>query len=427
MGSKELFARAKEVIPGGVNSPVRAFQSVGGTPPFITRAKGAHLWDADGKEYLDYVGSWGPMILGHGDDRILKAVNDTCQGGLSFGAPTEREVLVAELMVSMVPGLEMVRMVNSGTEAVMSAIRLARGYTSRSKIIKFAGCYHGHSDSMLVKAGSGVMTAGVPDSLGVPEKVASDTLTAVYNDAESVRALFDENPGEIAAVIVEPVAANMGVVTPKEGFLQALRTLCDQNGALLIFDEVITGFRLAKGGAQKVYGVQADLCTYGKIIGGGMPVGAYGGRKEIMNWISPAGHVYQAGTLSGNPVAMAAGLAQLQILNDTPAVYDHINALGAQFRSGMQALIEKHHAPLTVTGTGSLACVFFTPDKVENYEDAKKSDTALFARYFNGMLHRGFYFAPSQFEAVFIGDAHTEQDIDTTLQAADEVMSEIVR
>ena len=424
--SNALFTRAREVIPGGVNSPVRAFRSVGGNPRFIAKAKGSRLWDADGKEYLDYVGSWGPMILGHSDERILAAVEEAIWGGLSFGAPTEREVLVAELMVNMVPGLEMVRMVNSGTEAVMSAIRLARGYTGRNKVIKFAGCYHGHSDSMLVKAGSGVMTQGVPDSLGVPAATAGDTLTAVYNDADSVEALFSENRGQIAAVIVEPVAANMGVVPPKDGFLKALRKLCDENGALLIFDEVITGFRLCKGGAQEFYGVQADLCTYGKIIGGGMPVGAYGGRKEIMNWISPAGQVYQAGTLSGNPVAMAAGLAQLTILNEDSSIYEKINTLGAQLTFGMKALIEKYRAPLTVTGVGSLSCVFFTPDTVENYEDAKSSDTALFARYFNKMLEKGFYFAPSQFEAIFLSAAHTESDIRATLAAADETFSEIL-
>ncbi|MBQ4050087.1 MAG: glutamate-1-semialdehyde 2,1-aminomutase [Oscillospiraceae bacterium] len=424
--SRALFTRAEKVIPGGVNSPVRAFRSVGGNPRFITRAKGSRLWDADGKEYIDYVGSWGPMILGHNDERILEAVSKAACDGLSFGAPTEREVLVAELMTSMVPGLEMVRMVNSGTEAVMSAVRLARGYTGKDKVIKFAGCYHGHSDSMLVKAGSGVMTQGVPDSLGVPAAAAKDTLTAVYNDADSVEMLLRENRGQIAAVIVEPVAANMGVITPKEGFLQKLRRLCDENGALLIFDEVITGFRLCKGGAQEFYGVKADLCTYGKIIGGGMPVGAYGGRKEIMNWIAPSGQVYQAGTLSGNPVAMAAGLAQLTVLNEDPSVYERINHLGELFACGMKELIEKYRAPLTVTGVGSLRCVFFTSDTVENYEDAKKSDTALFARYFNKMLEKGFYFAPSQFEAAFFSAAHTEADIRATLAAADETFAEIM-
>lgn len=424
--NEALFCRAKEVIPGGVNSPVRAFQSVGGHPRFITRAKGARIWDAEGREYTDFVGSWGPMILGHSDPRILKAVEEAARDGLSFGAPTEREVQVAQLMVKMVPGLEMVRMVNSGTEAVMSAVRLARGYTGRDKIIKFAGCYHGHSDSMLVKAGSGAMTSGVPDSLGVPPAAAGDTLTAVYNDAESVEVLFQQNKGQIAAVIVEPVAANMGVVPPKAGFLEALRSLCDQNGALLIFDEVITGFRLAKGGAQEYFGVRADLCTYGKIIGGGMPVGAYGGPREIMNWISPAGQVYQAGTLSGNPVAMAAGLAQLTILDQQPELYGQLADLGGRLAEGMQALIQKHQAPLSVTKAGSLCCLFFTPGPVACYEDAKKADTALFARYFNGMLDKGFYFAPSQFEAVFISAAHTARDIDAVLAAADQTLSEIL-
>ena len=425
MNSEALFQRAREVIPGGVNSPVRAFQSVGGHPRFIQKAKGARTWDVEGNCYLDFVGSWGPMLLGHGDDRILQAVTEAAAGGLSFGAPTEREVLVAELMTRMVPGLEMVRMVNSGTEAVMSAIRLARGYTGRDKVIKFAGCYHGHSDGMLVKAGSGVMTAGVPDSLGVPAKVAGDTLTAIYNDLNSVEALLQGNKDQVAAVIVEPVAANMGVVPPAPGFLQGLRQLCDQHGALLIFDEVITGFRLARGGAQEYFGVRADLCTYGKIIGGGMPVGAYGGRKEIMNWISPAGQVYQAGTLSGNPVAMAAGLCQLSILAEDDSVYEKTARLGQQLTQGMNDLIQRHHAPLSVTGVGSLACLFFTPGPVTNYEEAKKSDTAAFARYFNGMLNRGFYFAPSQFEAIFLSAAHTEEDIQAVLEAADQLFTEI--
>ena len=333
--SEQVFAQAQNYIPGGVNSPVRAFQSVGSTPRMIARADGVKMYDIDGREYVDFVGSWGPMILGHNHPAIREAVIKAAQNGLSFGAATEIEVDMAKLICSMVPNVEMIRMVNSGTEAVMSAVRAARGFTGRNRIIKFAGCYHGHSDAMLVRAGSGVMTSGIPDSAGVPAACAADTLTAVYNDLSSVEMLFGQNPGEIAAVIVEPVAANMGVVEPAPGFLAGLREICDKNGALLIFDEVITGFRLALGGAQEYFGVRADLVTFGKIIGAGMPVGAYGGRRDVMSVISPRGSVYQAGTLSGNPVAMAAGLTQLTILRDTPAVYQKINALGDFLRQEM--------------------------------------------------------------------------------------------
>lgn len=416
--SEQIFAEAQNYIPGGVNSPVRAFQSVGSTPRMITKADGAKIFDIDGREYVDFVGSWGPMVLGHNHPAVREAVVKAAQNGLSFGAATEIEVEVAKLICSMVPNIEMIRMVNSGTEAVMSAIRAARGFTKRNRIIKFAGCYHGHSDAMLVKAGSGVMTSGIPDSAGVPAACAADTLTAVYNDLSSVEELFAQNQDEVAAVIVEPVAANMGVVEPAPGFLAGLRDLCDKNGALLIFDEVITGFRLALGGAQEYYGVRADLVTFGKIIGAGMPVGAYAGRRDVMSMISPKGSVYQAGTLSGNPVAMAAGLTQLTILKDTPAVYEKINSLGDYFRTEMRKMAAETGAPITVTGVGSLSCVFFTSNPVYNYTDAKTSDTSQFAEYFLYMLDKGFYFAPSQFEAIFLSTAHTEENIRDVVQTA---------
>lgn len=420
ISSLELFERAKQVIPGGVNSPVRAFKAVNANPLFISRAKGSKIYDVEQNEYIDYVCSWGPMILGHNNETILKGVEKAIYNGMSFGAPTEAEVQIAELITKMVPGVEMIRMVNSGTEAVMSAIRLARGFTKRDKIVKFEGCYHGHSDSMLVKAGSGVLTAGVPDSLGVPRNVAADTLTAVYNDLASVEKLFGENKNEISAVIIEPVAANMGVISPKEDFLRELSALCKRNGALLIFDEVITGFRLAKGGAQEYFGVSADIVTYGKIIGGGMPVGAYAGRREIMECVAPVGGVYQAGTLSGNPVAMAAGLAQLEILNSTPSVYEHINAMAKMLSDGMELLANKYSIPITVNRMGSLLCAFFSKSSVTNYSEAKKSDTLSYAAYFNRMLRKGIYLAPSQFEAMFVSAAHTEDDIRYTLKAIEQ-------
>jgi glutamate-1-semialdehyde 2,1-aminomutase len=421
--SERLFQRAKKVIPGGVNSPVRAFSSVHTVPRFIERAEGAYLYDADQNCYLDFVGSWGPMILGHNHPDILKAVTHAARKGLSFGAATEAEVEMADLICSFIPSVEMVRMVNSGTEAVMSAVRAARGFTGRNKIIKFAGCYHGHSDAMLVKAGSGVMTSGVPDSAGVPLGCAEDTLTAEYNDLSSAERLFSQYPEEIAAVIVEPVAANMGVVPPKDGFLTGLRDLCTKKGALLIFDEVITGFRLGLGGAQEYYGVKPDLTTFGKIIGAGMPVGAYGGRKDVMELISPSGTVYQAGTLSGNPVAMAAGLCQLQFLKAHPEVYDRIDNLGKRLRNGLCEIIDRYGAPCTVTGVGSLSCLFFTPKEVVDYQMAKTADTQLFSSYFLWMLERGFYFAPSQFEAIFLSNAHTETELDRTLSAAESFFS----
>jgi glutamate-1-semialdehyde 2,1-aminomutase len=421
MRSDELFARAKAFIPGGVNSPVRAFGSVGMTPRFIARGDGDRLWDADGQEYIDYIGSWGPMILGHGHPEVLESVAKAIRDGLSFGAATEREVEMAEQICTMVPSVEMVRMVNSGTEAVMSALRAARGFTGRDKIIKFAGCYHGHTDAMLVDAGSGLMTQGIPGSAGVPEGCTKDTLTAAYNDLDSVRALFEANPGQIAAVIVEPVGANMGVVLPEEGFLPGLRSLCDENGALLIFDEVITGFRLGPSGAQGIYGVKPDLTTFGKIIGGGMPVGAYGGRRDIMSNIAPLGPVYQAGTLSGNPVAMAAGLAQLRVINDTPDLFfSALNAKSDDFFTALDAALTENGITHCLNHVGSLGCVFFTEGPVRDYASAQKSDTELFTRWFTHMLERGIYLAPSQFEAMFLSAAHTQEDLELTLKAAKE-------
>ncbi len=417
MGSEELFDRARKVLPGGVNSPVRAFGSVGMTPRFITRAAGDRLWDADGREYIDFVGSWGPMILGHAHPAVLEAVEKAARDGLSFGAATEREVEMAELICALVPSVEMVRMVNSGTEAVMSAIRAARGFTGRDKIIKFSGCYHGHTDAMLVQAGSGLMTQNTPSSAGVPKGCTEDTLIADYNDIVSVQELFTAYYGQIAAVIVEPVGANMGVVPPAPGFLQALRAACDENGALLIFDEVITGFRLGLAGAQGYYGVTPDLTTFGKIIGGGMPVGAYGGQREIMKKISPLGPVYQAGTLSGNPVAMAAGLAQLSALQYTPDFYETLNAAGDRFFSAMDEILTAAEIPHRLNHVGSLGCVFFTGDEVRDYASAQTSDTARYAEYFGHMLSRGVYLAPSQFEAMFLSSAHTDEDLDAVLSA----------
>ena len=421
--SEMLFKEAARFIPGGVNSPVRAFGSVGETPRFIASAKGAYMTDVDGNTYLDFVGSWGPMILGHSHPAVLDAVLEACREGLSFGAATEREVEMAELICSLVPSIEMVRMVNSGTEAVMSAIRAARGFTGRSKIVKFAGCYHGHSDSMLVKAGSGVMTAGIPDSAGVPEGCTRDTLTAVYNDLQSVEDIFGACGSEIAAVIVEPVAANMGVVLPEEGFLTGLRRICDEYGALLIFDEVITGFRLSLSGAQGYFGVRPDLTTFGKIIGGGMPVGAYGGRKDVMELIAPSGPVYQAGTLSGNPVAMAAGLAQLKLLRDTPDFYEELNRKGDVFFENMKKAVREAGKPWQVNHIGSLGCIFFTDSPVENYAQAKTADTKAFAEYFSWMLGHGIYVAPSQFEAMFLSSAMTEEELAGVLETLQEYLN----
>lgn len=416
--SEQLFDAAQRVLPGGVNSPVRACRSVGTYPRFLDRGLGSHVWDVDGNEYIDLIGSWGPLILGHCREEVERAVLDAVKKGLSFGAPTAAEVEMAELVCQMT-GVEMVRMVNSGTEAVMSALRLARGATGRSKIIKFAGCYHGHSDSMLVKAGSGALTGGAPDSAGVPKEIAGDTLTAAYNDLASVEGLLKANPEQVAAVIVEPVAANMGVVPPQPGFLQGLRKLCDESGALLIFDEVITGFRLAPGGAQEYYGVRADLVTYGKIIGGGMPVGAYGGSRKLMELVAPLGPVYQAGTLSGNPVAMVAGLSQLRILKNNPEIYTELERKGALLEEGLKDALSG--IPVQVNRVGSLLTVFFTEQPVTGYDQARSSDLTRFRQWYHGLLSRGIYAAPSQFEALFLSSAHTDTEIRRIITAAGEI------
>ena len=416
--SESLFEAAQKVMPGGVNSPVRACRSVGTYPRFLDRGLGSHVWDVDGKEYIDLIGSWGPLILGHCNEAVERAVSEAIRKGLSFGAPTAVEVEMAQLVCEMT-GTQMVRMVNSGTEAVMSALRLARGATGRSKIIKFAGCYHGHTDAMLVKAGSGALTGGAPDSAGVPAEIAGDTLTANYNDLSSVEALLKANPGQVAAVIVEPVAANMGVVPPQPGFLQGLRRLCDESGALLVFDEVITGFRLAPGGAQEYYGVRADLVTYGKIIGGGMPVGAYGGSRKLMEQVAPLGPVYQAGTLSGNPVAMAAGLAQLRILKSTPEIYTNLERRGAMLEKGLREALAG--IPVQVNRVGSLLTVFFTDKPVTGYDAARSSDLDAFRRWYLGLLEQGIYAAPSQFEAMFLCNAHTDGEMEKIVECAGKI------
>lgn len=421
--SEELFNRAVKRIPGGVNSPVRAYGAIGEAPRFIDHADGCYIYDADGNRYIDYIDSWGPMILGHNFPEIREAVIKACEKGLSFGCATEIEVEMAEFICGHLPHVEMVRMVNSGTEAVMSAVRAARGFTGKNKIIKFAGCYHGHSDALLVSAGSGVMTSGIPDSAGVPAGCTQDTMTAVYNDLDSVKTLMEQAKDQVAAVIVEPVAANMGVVLPDEGFLQGLRDLCDKNNALLIFDEVITGFRLAFGGAAEYFGVKPDMVTYGKIIGAGMPVGAYGGRKEIMEMVSPSGPVYQAGTLSGNPVAMAAGLTQLKYLYAHPEVYTGLEKKGTLLYEGMKDLAEKAGLICHLNHISSLGSIFFTGEKVCDYTSAKTSDTKAFANYFLSMLNGGIHLAPSQFEAMFLSDAHSEDAIHETLKVFSEVLA----
>lgn len=422
--SEQLFERAVKRIPGGVNSPVRAYGAIGEAPRFIEKADGCYIYDVDGNRYIDYIDSWGPMILGHNFPAVKESVVKACENGLSFGCATEIEVEMAEFICENIPHIEMIRMANSGTEAVMSAVRAARGFTGKNKIIKFAGCYHGHSDAMLVSAGSGVMTSGVPDSAGVPKGCTEDTMTAVYNDLSSVETLLSQAEGQTAAVIVEPVGANMGVVLPKEGFLKGLRELCDKYGALLIFDEVITGFRLAFGGAAEYFGVKPDLVTYGKIIGAGMPVGAYGGRKEIMEMISPAGAVYQAGTLSGNPIAMSAGLTQLKYLHAHPEVYKGLEEKGEKLYGGMKKILEEAGLSYQVNHISSLASLFFTEEEVVDYQSAKTSDTKAFAEYFKGMLGMGIHMAPSQFEAMFLSDAHTDEAIEKTLDAVKKYFSE---
>lgn len=417
--STALFSRAQQIIPGGVNSPVRAFKGVGGTPVFIQKAQGAYIYDTDSKQYIDYVGSWGPMILGHNHPAILNAVLKTAENGLSFGAPTPSEIELAELVCELVPSIEMVRMVSSGTEATMTAIRLARGYTSRDKILKFEGCYHGHSDSLLVKAGSGALTLGQPSSPGVPEDFAKHTLTAEYNNLNSVKQLFEQYPDSIACVIIEPVAGNMNCVPPKAGFLQGLRKLCDQYGALFIIDEVMTGFRVALAGAQSYYSVTPDLTTLGKVIGGGMPVGAVGGKKAIMEYLAPTGTVYQAGTLSGNPIAMAAGLACLNELKKA-GNEEELAKKTEKLCLGLKALAEKHHVPFVVNYVGGMFGIFFTDQKeVTSYTEVMKCDTEKFKIFFHKMLEQGVYLAPSAFEAGFMSLAHTDEDIEKTLKAAD--------
>jgi glutamate-1-semialdehyde 2,1-aminomutase len=412
------FNNAKKSIPGGVNSPVRAYKSVGSNPVFISKAKGSKITDIDGNEYIDYVSSWGPMILGHTHERVVDAIVKATQNGTSYGAPTVVETQMAEQIKQMVPSIEIVRMVNSGTEATMSALRLARGYTGREKVVKFAGCYHGHVDSFLIKAGSGAITLGLPDSPGVTKGTAKDTLLAEYNDLDSVKKLFQEQGDEIAALIIEPIAGNMGLIKPDLEFLKGVREVTEKHGALLIFDEVISGFRAAKGGAQELYGITPDLTTLGKIIGGGLPVGAYGGRKEIMEKLAPAGAVYQAGTLSGNPLAMAAGLETLKIMNETDGFYDKLEEKADRLEKGLLSNIEKTGTKAIINRVGSLMTMFFTDLKeVKSFDDAMKSDTDKYSKYFNLALESGVYLAPSQFECAFISAAHTNEDIDKTIEA----------
>ncbi len=421
--SAALFERARKVLPGGVNSPVRAFGGVGGTPIFFEEAKGAYLSDADGNRYIDYVGSWGPFILGHGNERVLAAIRRQVERATSFGAPSRLEVEMAELLTGLIPGLDMVRLVSSGTEATMSAIRLARGYTRREKIIKFEGCYHGHGDSFLIKAGSGMLTHGAPSSPGVTKGTANDTLIASFNDIASVRKLFASNPAGVAAVIIEPIGGNMGVVPASREFLAELRDICTTNGSLLVFDEVMTGFRVALRGAAALYDITPDLFTFGKIIGGGLPAAAYGGRRDIMEMVSPVGSVYQAGTLSGNPLAVVAGLETLRMLVELEP-YDALEATAARLAEGIEQSAARHHVALTVNRVGSMLTPFFTDRPVDSYAGATSSDTVRFARFFHGMLRRGIYLPPSQYEALFISTAHGEQEIAQTLEAVDEVMSE---
>lgn len=419
--SSRLFAEASKVIPGGVNSPVRAFKGVGGTPIFIKEAKGPYLYDEDDNRYIDYINSWGPMILGHAYEPVVNAIIDRAQKGTSFGAPTALETEIATLAVSMVPNVDKIRFVNSGTEACMSAVRLARGYTNREKIIKFAGCYHGHSDSFLIQAGSGAATFGVPNSPGVTQGTAKDTLLAAYNDLKNVQELFDANANQIAAVIVEPVAGNMGCIPPAEGFLQGLRELCDANGTLLIFDEVMTGFRLAKGGAQELFGINADIVAFGKVIGGGLPVGAFAARNEIMDYLAPVGPVYQAGTLSGNPLAMAAGLEMLKALNNDTAVFKRLEEKTAYLENGIRKALEAKNIEHTVNRTGSMISVHFDEGAVTNLKTAAKGDNESFKKFFHGLLSEGVYIAPSAYETWFITDALTYEDLDFTLKAIEKV------
>ncbi|MGB0374258.1 MAG: glutamate-1-semialdehyde 2,1-aminomutase [Flavobacteriaceae bacterium] len=423
--SSALFAQAKQVIPGGVNSPVRAFKAVGGTPIFIQEAKGAYLFDEDGNQYIDFISSWGPLILGHGYKPVVQAVQDQVEKGTSYGIPTELETKIAELAITMAPNIDKIRFVNSGTEACMSAVRLARGFTGREKIIKFSGCYHGHSDAFLIQAGSGAVTFGSPNSPGVTQGTAKDTLLATYNNVDSVTQLFKANPDEIAAIIIEPVAGNMGCIPPEPGFLESLRYLCDQNGAVLIFDEVMTGFRLAAGGAQQLLGVDADIVTYGKVIGGGLPVGAFAARDEIMDVLAPVGPVYQAGTLSGNPLAMAAGLAMLTALHEQPEVFDRLEDKTAYLHQGMEDILAKSRIDYQINRFGSMISLHFTDTPVKDFASAAKGDNKTFKKYFHGMLKRGVYLPPSAFESYFLNDATSYKDLDTTLEAFSETLKEL--
>ena len=423
--SEQLFERAQKTIPGGVNSPVRAFKAVGGTPRFITKADGPYIVDADGKQYIDYVQSWGPMVLGHNNEKIRNAVVAAAQNGLSFGAPTEAEIIMAEKVKELVPSMEMVRMVNSGTEATMSAIRLARGYTGKNKLVKFEGCYHGHADSLLVKAGSGALTLGVPSSPGVPADVAQHTLTVEFNNLDSVKAIFAECGDDIACIIVEPVAGNMNCIPPVEGFLEGLRAICDEYGAVLIFDEVMTGFRVSRGGAQERYGITPDLTCLGKVIGGGMPVGAFGGKREILTHIAPTGPIYQAGTLSGNPIAMAAGLAALDQLAE-PGLYNSIFASTQKLVEGFQTIANEFSIPLTTNSAGSMFGIFFTDvEKVVNYQQAINCNQAQFKQFYHGMLDEGVYLAPASYEAGFVSKLHDDAIITATLDAARKVFANL--
>ncbi len=424
--SKNLFAKAQAYIPGGVNSPVRAFKAVGGDPLFIKRAKGAYLFDVDGNQYIDLINSWGPMITGHGNEEINAAVQHAVKDSLSFGAPNKKEVEIAELIVAMVPSIEKVRMVNSGTEATMSAIRVARGFTGKNKFIKFEGCYHGHGDSFLIAAGSGAVTLGTPDSPGVTPGTVQDTLLAPFNDINAVERIINLHKDDIAAIILEPVAGNMGCVPPEKGFLEGLRNLCDQHHILLIFDEVMTGFRLSKGGAQELFNVLPDMTTLGKIIGGGMPVGAYGGKKEIMDYVSPQGPVYQAGTLSGNPIAMAAGFEMLQYLNENPAFYSKLEATTTSIVDGIKENLKSLNLPFTIRQIGSMFSLFFTSEHVINFELAKQCNTNQFGLYFKNMLEHGVYLAPSQFETLFVSSAIHNQDVKKIVTANYESLKAVV-
>ncbi|MEJ2103287.1 MAG: glutamate-1-semialdehyde 2,1-aminomutase [Ignavibacteriaceae bacterium] len=423
--SKRLFAEAKKYIPGGVNSPVRAFKSVGGDPIFVQRGQGSKFWDVDGNEYIDYIGSWGPHLFGHNPPFIVEALKSAIGNGTSFGAPTELEVKTAKLITELVPSVEMVRMVNSGTEATMSAVRAARGYTGKEKFIKFEGCYHGHADYFLIKAGSGALTLGIPTSPGVTKGNAADTLLADYNDIESIKRLISANKNEIAAVIIEPIAGNMGVVKVKDAFIKELRTICDEENIILIFDEVMTGFRVAAGGAQEVLGIKPDLSTFGKIIGGGLPVGAFGGKKEIMEKIAPSGPVYQAGTLSGNPLAMAAGYAALKQIKDNPNIYKQLEEKSSYLEKGFKENLNSVGKNYAMNRVGSMMCMFFTEEKVDDFKSAVKSDTNLYGKYFHEMLNRGIYLAPAQFEALFISTVHTKEDLDKTIMAHKESLERI--